>query len=87
MNRRSWIVGVAAVLGVFGAAEAATVIRPPAEAQATICVGIGRIIGISDCFGGMRDYAPIPRDYYAPPPPPPPPAPATTTAPPPPPAP
>lgn len=71
------MVGVISALAVLGAAEAVTMVQPP-RAQAIICVGIGRIIGISDCFGGgyghfppPYGYAPLPEDY--------PPAPATTT--------
>lgn len=77
-RRRS--AAVVSVLAAIAAAETVAIVHPP-EAQAIICVGIGRVIGISDCFGGgyaMHDHAPPPSDYaplpqdYSPPPPPPP---------------
>lgn len=67
------------VLVALGAAGTVATIQSP-EAHAIICVGIGRVIGVSDCFGGGHamhnhmpppsDYAPLPQDY----------APPTTTA-------
>jgi hypothetical protein len=83
-----------AVLSVLAAVITAQIVAVTPTAQAIICVGIGRVIGISDCFGGgyalqnhappPSDYAPLPQDY-APTTPPPPPddSTATTTSPPP----
>ncbi|MGB5794415.1 MAG: hypothetical protein WBH51_01300 [Mycolicibacter algericus] len=78
------VLSVLAALGAFGTVS---IIQSP-EAQAVICVGIGRVIGISDCFVGgyamhnhmppPSDYAPLPQDYAPAPPPP-----TTTTTPPP----
>lgn len=79
-NWRSRSVAVLSVLGALGAAGTVATVQSP-EAHAIICVGIGRVIGISDCFGGgyamhnhmppPSDYAPLPQDYA--------PAPAATT--------
>ena len=77
MNRRSWFAAVLAAPLAIATAGVVAVVAPP-PAQAIICVGIGRVIGISDCFGGgyalqdhappPSDYAPLPQDYSTPPP-------------------
>jgi len=76
-------VAVLAVLAAIGAGGTVATVQSP-EAHAVICVGIGRVIGISDCFSPNHamhnhmpppsDYAPLPQDY--------PPAPTATTPPP-----